>query len=1185
MKVIPPCSLALISGCIVLLFGAGCKEDKTLFKLLSSSSTGIDFSNTITENDSTNILDYEYVYNGSGVAFGDFNNDGFQDIYFTASMSGNKMYLNKKDFSFRDITAASGTDGQQKWCTGVAVVDINNDGWKDLYVCTSRYNSIERRKNILYINKGLNREGIPVFKDEAEEYGLADTSFSTQAAFFDYDNDGDLDMYLLVSGKMQQGFQPNTYSKKITDGSSVTNDRLYRNEQSSSLSHPYFKDLTKEAGILIEGFGLGVTITDINQDGWKDIYVTNDYLSNDHLWINNHNGTFTDKASAFFKHTSYSAMGNDVQDLNNDGLVDIVALDMLPKDNFRKKTMSPPGNYASYNNNDYFGYDPQYVRNTLQLNQGKPTDTSEPVFSEMALQAGIAETDWSWCPMVADFDNDGLRDIIITNGFPKDLSDRDFLSFRHSASTVASKADIIDAIPVVKIANYVFRNSGDLHFSDVTKTWGMNTAGFSNGAAYADLDNDGDLDCVINNINEKAFVYKNTLVENAADSTHWLQLVFDGNEKNRMGLGAIATVYLDNGIKLAYEHSPYRGYLSSISEIAHFGTGSAGIDSILISWPDSRQQVLKNIKTDQRITVSWKNAGPSGGYSSVQPRLFTDLSKQLADKYIHQETDYVDFNIQKLLPHKLSQYGPCLAAADIDGNGTDDIFAGGAKGHSGKFLIQDRNGNVSVKDLVSGSKAQEDMGAVFFDSDNDGDPDLYIVSGGVESEPGSRDFKDRFYINDGKGNFKEDTVAVPAILISGSAVKAADFDKDGDIDLVRTGRVEPGSYPRPVASVILRNDLQNGIARFTDITASAAAFLSKAGMVTDALWTDFDNDGWPDLLLCREWMAPMFVRNNKGVFSDISSSIGLPDMEGWWNSAVAGDFDNDGDMDYVLGNAGYNTLYKADKNYPLNIYAADFNSDGSFDAIPTVYFSDSAGNRKEYPAFGRDDMMKQMIGIRRNFQKYSDFASATISRILSPEDMKRALHYKASTLGSSYLENLGNMKFRVQELPWQAQLAPVFGMLAWDVDGDGNLDLLVNGNDFGVELSVGKCDALNGLVLKGDGKGHFKALPTGETGFYIPGDGKALICFQGKDKEACIMASQNRKALKVFSPNHKLKAVPVKPDDIAAIIHYRDKRQRKTELYYGHSFLSQSSRNIFLDENAESVELVDTKNNSRMIKF
>lgn len=1173
----------------IFLFAYACKGDKkeaTLFELLPSSQTGIGFSNTITEDDSTNILDYEYVYNGGGVAVGDFNNDHLDDIYFTANMGSNKLYLNKKNFTFTDITKESGTDGQQKWCTGVAVVDINNDGWRDLYICASRYNSPERRKNILYINKGLDKNGIPVFKDEAEAYGLADTTFSTQAAFFDYDNDGDLDMYLLVSGKMQEGFQPNTYSKKLVDGSSVTTDKLFRNENGPD-GHPVFKDVTKEAGVLIEGFGLGVTITDINQDGWQDVYVTNDYLSNDLLWINNGNGTFTDKASKYFKHTSFSAMGNDVQDLNNDGLMDMVALDMLPKDNYRKKMMSPPGNYAAYNNNDFYGYDPQYVRNTLQLNLGKPSDTSEPVFSEIALQAGIAETDWSWCPMVADFDNDGLRDLIITNGFPKDLSDRDFLAFRQSASTVASKADIIETIPIVKISDYAFRNNGKLGFENVSKAWGFETSAFSNGAAYADFDNDGDLDCVINNINDPAHLYRNNLVENKGDSLQWLKLNFEGPEKNRMGLGASVMLYLDNGSKLPYEHSIYRGYLSSVSETVHFGIGKAKIDSILVRWPGNKTQSLKNPPADTTLLIKYSNATDGAKKLSATQRLFTDESGVLAGLYKHQETDFVDFNIQKLLPHKLSQYGPALAVADVDGNGTEDLFTGGSKTFSSKLILQDKAGKFTVKNLINSSaaKEEEDMGALFFDADKDGDQDLFIVSGGVESDKGSIDFRDRLYINDGKGNFSIDTNAIPSILVSGAAIKGADFDNDGDIDLVRTGRVEPGFYPTPVATVILRNDSETGKPKFTDITSTAAVFLAKAGMVTDALCTDFDNDGWIDLLLTREWMSPLFLKNTNGKFTDISATTGLADMDGWWNSNTAGDFDNDGDIDYVLGNAGWNTLYKADKEHPINIYAADFNADGSFDAIPTVFFADSAGNRKEYPAFGRDDMIKQMITIRRKFIRYADFANVTINEILSADDLKKALKYKATQLSSVYLENLGNSKFKSTELPAEAQVAPLFGMLAWDADGDGNLDLLLNGNDHGVELSVGKCDALNGLVLRGDGKGHFTPLTPGESGFYIPGDGKALVSMTGKNERPLVIGSQNRKELRIFGATQNLRTVKIQPSDKVALLHFRDKKTRRVELYYGNTFLSQSSRNIFVTDGVQSVEILGAQNQKRVIDF
>ena len=784
------------------------------------------------------------------------------------------------------------------------------------------------------MNQGAKNGQPPVFREMAKEYGIADDSYTTNAAFFDYDNDGDLDLYVLTDVIDEY---PNVYRTKITDGSSPNSDRLYRNDYNEQLKHPVFTDVSMKAGVRLEGYGLGLNITDINRDGWKDIYVTNDYLSDDLLFINNRDGTFTDRAADYFKHTSNTAMGNDVNDINNDGLVDVVALDMMSRNNQRKKMLLGPNDYQTYLNNDQYHHAYQYVRNTLQLNQGNlPTataDSSHPVFSDVSLLADVAETDWSWTPMVVDFDHDGFRDLIVTNGFPRDVTDRDFMTFRAESGSVASWDYILRQIPVVKINNYAFRNNGsrkpgDLTFEDVTEKWGINTPSFSNGAAYGDLDNDGDLDYVVNNINDSAFVYRNNLIESKPEKANYLRVKFVGADQNRMGLGAFVELHYgkNNEQQQVYEHSPYRGYLSTVEPIAHFGLGAVStINEVRIIWPahngqPSLQQTLRNVKANQVLTVDIRNARePLTQPAKQASRLFTEVTDSLGITYQHREPEYIDFNIQKLLPHKFSQYGPAVSVGDVNGDGLDDLFLGGSRLNKGRFLVQMPSGTFVEKDLLPTetgpnsttlAKGEEDLGTLLFDADGDGDLDLYIASGGIEGMANTPAFQDRLYLNDGKGSFLPSHDSLPKNMVSKSCVKAADYDRDGDLDLFVGGRVEPDHYPKPVSSLILRNDGSSaGHVRFTDVTKSVAPGLLNIGLVCDALWTDADNDGWPDLMLAGEFMPLTLLKNQRGTLQ--KTDCGLEPQKGWWNSLVAGDFDSDGDIDYVAGNLGRNARMKA----------------------------------------------------------------------------------------------------------------------------------------------------------------------------------------------------------------------------------------------------------------------------------
>ncbi len=779
--------ILILTACLCLLT---CKQSNTHFRQLSASHTGIHFNNEIVENDSINPLDMEFLYNGGGVAVGDFNNDGLPDLYFTASQVSNKLYLNKGNLQFKDITAAAGVTGNGRWSNAASIVDINNDGWLDIYVCATINKDPDQRANLLYINQGLNKEGVPYFKEMAKAYGLADTGLSVHAAFFDYDRDGDLDMYLVTTNLAQRN--STRFDGSSDENMEALNDKLYRNEGSDSLGHPYFKDVSKEAGIQDEGYGLGIAIADINQDGWKDIYVTNDFYGSDLLYINNGDGTFTNRARKVFKHTSQNAMGIDIADINNDGLDDIIAVDMNPEDNYRKKKNMMGSNYFVHQTMLNNGSVLQYVRNTLQLNNGLVAmDTSGkmlPSFSDISFYAGIAETDWSWNPSIADFDNDGFKDLIITNGYPKDVTDHDFAVYRSKAYQSTSKKDLLDQIPQVKISNYAYRNTGTLQFENATEAWGMQAPSFSCGAVYVDLDLDGDLDYVINNINEKAFVFKNE--SEKFNQNNYLNLSFNGSSLNKNGIGAIAVIYYEGGKIQTFENSPYRGYLSTVANGLHFGLGKCKIiDSMVISWPDGKQQKLFQIPVNQNLTLLYKDATDAGVALAtvLSPPLFTNSTTESAIDYLHNEFDFIDFNYQKLLPHKLSQFGPSIAVGDIDNNGLDDIVIGASAGNQGSYFLQQANGKFIEKILPSAtgsdSRRPEMMGMLLFDADGDGDLDLYICSGSNEFIPNTKNYQDQIFINIGNGNFQLDTTALPKNYNSTSCVKAVDMDGDGDLDL------------------------------------------------------------------------------------------------------------------------------------------------------------------------------------------------------------------------------------------------------------------------------------------------------------------------------------------------------------------------------------------------------------------
>lgn len=1195
---------------VLPVWGASaCHRTHPLFEKIDAAHSGVHFNNRIVENDSINPLDVVNVYNGGGVGVGDFNNDGLPDLYFTGNMVSNRLYLNKGDFRFEDVTEKAGVGGMGRWGRGVAVVDINGDGLADIYVCNTIYKDSLRRRNLLYINKGIDKDGVPHFTEEAAEYGLDIHVQSTMASFFDYDNDGDLDMYLTVNEASADN-NPNRFGMAVRKGGARSMGRLYRNDWDSLLQHPVYRDVSAQAGIRLDGFGHAATIADINQDGWKDIYVSNDFLSNNILYINNHDGTFTDRAAEYFKHTSYNAMGQDIVDINNDGLADVVELDMSPEDNYRKKMMLSANNYLTFQNFDAYGTQYQYVRNTLQLNQGprlgENDSTGSPIFSEIGFMSGISQTDWSWTPLVADFDNDGFRDIIVTNGFPKDVSDHDFISYQQQSKGLVSKKQVLEKIPAVKLHNYAFVNKGNLRFGDVTESWGLSEPTFSNGAVYVDLDKDGALDMVINNIDDEALIYRNTSRDKDTTHSHYLRVALAGGKQNRNGLGALVTVYYGQGRRQVWENNPYRGYLSTDQPIAHFGLGSVGIlDSIVVRWPNGNKQSMAKVKADQLLMLSVDNAHEP--YSWQQPlvdslSLFSEVTRSKGIHYRHSDVDFIDFDIQKLLPHKLSGYAPALAVGDIDGNGYDDLVIGGASYHHAQLLLQQKDGRFVQRDLLpdgGGGGARSGVGAnvaagydtiryndeglLLFDANGDGRPDLYIASGGNRNPPGSAAYQDRLYINDGKGNFTLAADALPVNTTSKLCVRAVDFNHDGKLDLFVSGRVDPWNYPKPVGSYLFRNDSEKGHVRFTDVTTEVAPGLKDIGMVCDALFTDIDNDGQPDMMLAGEWMPVTFFRNEGGRFRNITGGTGIGDKYGWWNSIVAGDFRHTGRMDYIVGNVGLNTIYQVDDQYPVYMTAKDFDHNSSYNPILSYFIPDQQGEKKEFSQAGRDDVIKQIVSIKKRYPTYAPFARATLEEILTPEQRAGALRLKANMLQSCYIRNDGQGKFTMLPLPVAAQVSLLNGMVVDDFDGDGNLDVLLNGNDFGTEVSIGRYDALNGLLLKGDGAGGFVPLTILQSGVYIPGDGKALVSLRSSAGDYLVAASQNQNALKVLRLKRKTSVIPVGPDEVSAEIRFRNGMIEKKEFYYGSSFLSQSGRFLCVDTNMISIIINDNRGGRRKL--
>lgn len=1121
----------------LLLFGA-CTSEDTLFEKVSANHTNITFNNAIKVTDSLNVLEFEYIYNGAGVGVGDVNNDGLTDIFFAGNQVSSQLYLNKGNFEFEDITTNANVS-TKSWCTGVAMIDINQDGKLDIYLSTIHPERNKSALKLLFINQGNDKNGVPIFKESAKEIGLADDSYGTQASFFDYDLDGDLDMYLLTNA--MEGYDRNNSIGQHHDTSGRRVDKLFRNEGNNKQGLPIFRNFSKEAGIVDDGWGLGVIINDINQDGYPDIFVGNDFFSNDHLYINNKNGTFSNKTNEYFRHLSQNSMGVDMADINNDGLNDLVVLDMLPEDNLRQKTMFPNIEYDRFQDNLRKKFYPQYVRNVLQINNGNGS------FSDIGYLSGVAATDWSWSPLLADFDNDGWRDLLITNGYRLDVTDLDFIVYRRDFEAIGNPKDRLKkmqeafaTLTGVKKPNLLFKNKGNLQFENATKAFGLGDASYTNGTAYADFDNDGDLDLVMNNIDDEAFIYRNKLMDKNKDASsvnnHFLRLKLQGNNQNRSAFGAKVNIWYQGKYQFA-EHQTIRGYKSTVEDFIHFGVGNASkIDSLKITWASSKEQVIKNISPDRVLIVNENNAL----YISKQlPKekiyTFKEVSQEYHIDWNSEELEYNDFLIQHTLQHKHSELGGGIAVGDVNNDGLEDFFVGGSAHKQGAFFLQNANGKFTKKYFTE--KTEEDMGVLLIDIDNDNDLDLYCVSGSSEFTTNSAKYQDRLYLNDGKGNFKPSVGYLPITKSSGICINACDFDKDGDLDIFRGGRVRSTEYPLAPESYLFQN---NGKGHLNNIAPSIQD-LSLCGMVTAALWTDYDNDTWMDLIVVGEFMPICIYKNNKGKSFTKIIPKGLEKSNGWWNSISGGDFDNDGDTDYIVGNLGLNTKVKASESQPVSVYAKDFDDNAIMDPLFTAYNQD-----KEYLVHPRGTLIGQLISMRRRFKTFKEYGETTFDKVLPPADLKNIKKLQAYTFANSYLENKGNGHFELKPLPIEAQFSVMYGTLIKDFNDDGNLDILSVGNDYGTEVLTGRYDAGIGNYLQGDGKGNFKNVSVRKSNFFVKGDARAIAQLHLKNGNSLYLVSQINNKLLSF----------VQQDEKNSIT---KKIKRKQEKYIGSGYLSQSS--------------------------
>lgn len=1079
----------------VMLVLSGCtpspgKRD-SLFSKVPSTTTHIDFINQLTFNQQFNIYTYRNFYNGAGVGLGDFNNDGLLDIYFTANQGQNKLYLNKGNFEFEDITNRAGVGGSKAWSTGVSIADVNGDGWLDIYVCNSGDVEGDDKENELFINNGD-----LTFTERAQEYGLDDQGFTTHAVFFDYDRDGDLDLYILNNSYQAIG-SFNLMKNIRSERDSLGGDKLMRNDGN------LFTDVSEKAGIYgsVIGFGLGATVGDINRDGWPDIYVSNDFFERDYLYINNHDGTFKECLTEQMKSISGASMGADLADINNDGWPDIFVTEMLPETNSRIKTVTTFENWDRYQYGVSNGYYHQFTRNMLQLNNGNGT------FSEIGRLAGVEATDWSWGALIFDMDNDGLKDIFVANGIYKDLTNQDYLQYISNEEVVRSivsnnqvnYARLVELIPSNPIPDYTFRNSGQLQFEDVSKSWGISEANFSNGSAYGDLDNDGDLDLVVSHVNSMPSVYRNRS-ESINPANRFLKFSLRGDSLNRFAVGARIEVVKGDTL-FTIEQIPNRGFESSVDPRPNLGLGQLDtVDRVTVYWPDSRYTSLTNVATNQTLILSQSES--TGSLKPEQEPLsgYFQLVQSPLD-WAHVENEFVDFDRDKLIYHMLSTEGPRASVGDVNNDGLEDIFVTGAKDTMGKLFLQNAAGQFisPAVNPFEEDRAAEDTGSLFFDADQDGDLDLYVCSGGSEFSNISNALADRLYFNDGLGNFTKSAQQLPTTALENtSVVKSTDFDGDGDLDLFVGIRSQAFAYGYPMNGYILEN---NGHGEFSNVTANVAPELLSIGMITDAVWTDLDKDGDMDLVVVGDFMPVRIFYNNNGAFT---SGPDLDHLRGWWNRIEASDLDSDGDIDLVLANHGLNSRFHATHDKPITLFVNDFDRNGTVEQIVCTYFGE-----KSYPFALRHDLIAQIPSLKKKYLKYENYADQTMSDIFTKEELSGMRESKAYELATGILENKSNGNFEFRRLPMEAQFSVMKTIYIEDFTQDGFQDILLAGNLYGVKPEAGRYDASYGVLLKGDGKGNFISMPAKESGILMQGEVRDIRQINVRGKNYLIVLRNN----------------------------------------------------------------------------
>lgn len=1089
----------LLCSFAILACACSTKED-TLFEELPASETGIDFVNRSLEKKEFNIFNYRNFYNGGGVAIGDVNNDGLSDIFVTSNFEDNKLYLNKGGMHFEDITIKAGIVGKKFWSTGVTFADVNGDGLMDIYVCNS--GSRDARGNQLYINQGI-KGGTPSYKEMAKDAGLEDGGLSTHAAFFDYDRDGDLDMYLLNNSFTPIDKLGYTNLRDMRDN--LGGDKLFRNDSPDGKSIK-FTDVSEKAGIYgsLIGFGLGITIGDVNNDNWPDIYISNDFYERDYLYINQHDGTFKEDLENQMPHISLSSMGADIADINDDGNLDIFVTDMLPGDDRRLKTTSIFEGYNLVDLKLKRGFWHQYMRNNLQLNNGDGT------FSEVGQLAGVHATDWSWGALIFDMDNDGQKDIFVANGIAKDLTDQDFVDFLGDRNTMQQMLngkkfdykEFTDKISSVPIPNYAYKNEGDLTFSNQAKSWGLEGPGFSNGSAYGDLDNDGDLDLVVNNVNAPLSVYKNKTNEKLKN--HYLTIHLKGTGSNLNGIGAKVTVFQRGKIKVL-QQMPNRGFQSSSDHQMVFGLGQNGqVDSLQVIWPDDQMQVLKSVQVDQVLTLDYAKA--TGKFTFKQPvgnSLFTDITSKSLN-YTHQESLFNDWDRDVLLKQKFSTQGPAMAVGDVNGDGLDDVYLGGGAGQKKQLFVQQASGQFkeSVQSDFNFDQTTENTDAIFFDADGDKDLDLFVVTGSNEFEINAPELHDLLYLNDGKGNFKRD-LRFPTIFENGSCVTAADMDHDGDLDLFVGSRMLSTKYGMSPSSNLYIND---GTGGFKNYSKRFMLGIGDLGMVTDAEWVDVNKDGYADLVVAQDWGGIVVFKNERG--RKLVKQEMVPGSEGLWGCLKPADIDGDGDMDFIAGNFGLNSKIKASAEFPAILSVNDFDKNGTAEQLISCVTED--GNT--YPMVLKGELQRATPGIKQKFIKYKDYANKTVEELYSDEQRDGMVLRQITTTESAFLINDGKGNFSLQALPYQAQFSPIRGIEVGDFDHDGKVDILLAGNFFDSLPEWGRFDALYGLMLQGLGKGKFAVKTSQKTGFKTMGQVRKMAIAKGKGGNFVVLAKNNDKA-------------------------------------------------------------------------